>query len=359
MKVLVINTVTTRRNGITNVIFNLLEHQHDKSIVFDFMAINEADHKYVKIIKDNGGAFFVIKRRELKIKDYIKKLRDLIVYEKYDVVHVHGNSHTVFLELLISRLAGCKHTIVHAHASTSTHKFLHYFMSVPFFILYDKGIACSKESGKWMFGNKKYYLLHNAVDSEKFRFSLENREKVYEKLQIKESEIVLCHVGMFDKNKNQAFLLNVLKHVKNSNVRLLLLGDGDEKESVKNLANELKLNNVCFIGLTDNVDQYLSAADLFLMPSHYEGFPLSLIEAQANGLLCIVSDTITQDINITGNTSFLSINNALMWAKSIKKISIDDRIRLSDDSINKIKERGYDIDVVSKEMNDIYHECLS
>ena len=358
LNILIINTVNTGKNGITNVIYNLLNFSKEAEMKFDYLAINDAYEEYINVIKKRNGSFFVLKRREIGVYKYLYKLAEIIKRNKYDIIHIHGNSHTLFLELLAAKIGGNARTIIHSHASDSKYRILHKFLNVPFNCLLDVRVACSDSAGKWMFGNKSYLLLKNGIDSKRFRYSAVDRNAIRARLNIGSNTKVLCHVGMFDNNKNQAFLIKIIENLKNSDYVLMLLGDGVLRRQVEKMAEENNTSHkVRFVGSVDNVQKYLSAADIFIMPSHYEGFPMTLIEAQANGLHCIVSDTITRTVNITNNVYFMNIErDSKEWADRISKICTNDRVDRSEKACKFISEKGYDIRQISLKLDEIYYQ---
>ena len=358
LKILIINTANTGKNGITNVIYNLLSFSKETEMQFDYLAINDACEEYVNTINKKNGSFYVLKRREIGVYKYLYKLAEIIKKNKYDIIHIHGNSHTLFLELLAAKIGGNARTIIHSHASDSKYRIIHKLLNIPFNCLLDVRVACSDSAGKWMFGNKSYLLLNNGIDSKKFTYSEFDRNAIRARLNIDSNTKVLCHVGMFDNNKNQAFLIKIIENFKNSDVVLILLGDGVLKRQVEKLTEENNTSHkVRFIGSVDDVHRYLSAADIFIMPSHYEGFPMTLIEAQANGLHCIVSDTITRTVNITNNVYFMNIeSDSKEWADRISKICTDDRVNRSEEACKSIIGKGYDIRQISLKLDEIYYQ---
>ena len=153
MKILVINTVPTDKNGITNVIFNYLKAMGN-DVAFDYVAINNPDAFYVNFLEEKGAALYSLKRKN--VLRYIWSLCKIIKKNKYDAIHVHGNSHTVVLELLAAKLAGCKVTIIHAHSTGCNSVALHKLLAGLFDSLCTDCLACGEEAGKFMFGNKPF-----------------------------------------------------------------------------------------------------------------------------------------------------------------------------------------------------------
>lgn len=364
MKILVVNTNLTDKNGVAGVIFNYLQAINKDGLQMDLVSINHPSQQYIDIVENNGGHLFVIERSMSGIFKYWLKLRKLISHENYDIVHIHGNSHTVVLELSAAWAAGCKVRIVHSHNTNCEHNFIHKFFKPLFDNLVTYRLACGKEAGRWMYGNKPFIVLNNGVDTNKFSYRGESRIKIRHQLNIDSKCFVLGHVGYFYEVKNHRQIINVFEilYHRNENMRLILIGDGVLKEEMQHLLEVKGLSDVAFLtGNISNVDEYLNAMDAIIMPSLFEGLPLTLIEEQANGLPCIVSDNITREADKTGNLHFLSLTEPLsVWADCIEHLQ-DGKSRKdrSLNAIEQIKEKGYDIQEEAKVLKKIYKDSLS
>lgn len=167
-------------------------------------------------------------------------------------------------------------------------------------------------------------------------------------MQIETEEVLFAHVGAFNEQKNHGFLIEIFKELAKRSLKykLLLIGDGYLRPEIEEKINEYQLRNrVIFTGNIDNVSDYLNGADFIIMPSLYEGLPLTLIEQQANGLKCIVSDTITEEADLTNTMTFISLDSPIgEWGDIIERISLPvSRENQSRDNIKMIKEKGYSI----------------
>ena len=347
MRILMINTVPMERNGITNVICNIIENIDHGDIIIDCVAINSPDSRYKNLLEIYGGEIYVIPNRLSKPHIYVKKLAELIRQNKYDAVHAHGNSHTLALEMMAAKMAGCPFRIAHSHNTTCKYKFVDKIMTPLFELLCTDRIACGIEAGKWLFGKKEFWVLNNGIDIEKFRFNHEARESIRRNYHSDDDTLLIGHVGEFNDFKNQEFLVSIFAEIiKKRKACLLLVGIGPRQEIIRNKVNELEINkNVIFVGVVDNVNDYLSAIDIIVMPSLHEGLPLTLVEEQASGLVCYVSDCITSEVNITGNVYFIPINiGEKEWADAIiGKCDECDRDYVSDKAIGLICKEGYSI----------------
>ena len=189
----------------------------------------------------------------------------------------------------------------------------------------------------------EYLVINNAIDIEKFSYSEKIRENLRKKLKIEEKKVLL-HVGRMDKVKNPLFLIEILKKLvsKDENYILFYIGKGNLEEEIKEKVKAYKLEQyVVFLGQVDNVNDYMQIADVFVLPSLFEGMPIVLIEAQACKLPVIISDNITKDISLTEKVKYLSLKDDIeTWANEIDKIVLN--TNRASINIDKIKE-GYDI----------------
>ena len=294
-----------------------------------------------------------------------KYVADLTKVAKgYDVIHIHGNSSSMVLELMAAKFAGIKKRIAHSHNTTCSHPKIDKILRPLFYKLCNERLACGEEAGIWMFNRKKFVVINNGIDTETYRFCEEDRIKERKKLGIS-NEILIGHVGRLNKQKNQSFLLDIFAKLvcSNDNLRLILIGDGPLEEILKKKVEKMGLEeNVIFAGALNNVNKILNALDLIVMPSLYEGLPLAMVEEQANGLRCVVADTITEEVNISGNVRFVSLNTSLdEWSDrisseitSLSEITNFSRSDSSDLSIQLIREKGFDIKETAKVISSVY-----
>lgn len=355
---------TLNCGGAEAMIMNLYRNIDRTKIQFDFVVHTSGFNDfYAKEVLELGGRIYPFPR--FKVYNYftLAKLWDNFFNEhpEYKIMHSHVTSYAS-LYLPIARKHGLK-TIVHSH-STSEDKGFSYFikrlMSRSLKSQADFLFACSKESGKFLYGNKgieqnNYRMLPNAVDTSGLLFNEDIRSKVRNDLCISDNRIVYGHVGRFHPAKNHLFLLEVFKGLldRNPDALLLLVGDGALRPQIEAKISELKLeNSVILLGTRSDVANLLQAMDVFLFPSQWEGLPVSVVEAQAAGLPCFVSDTVTQDVGISDLVSYLPINKGVNpWVENILKSSLA-RKNVIDD----IKKAGFDVKYSAQELTNFYIE---
>lgn len=359
-KILVCSNATFRRNGQTGVVMNLYRHLDRSRFKCDFVTRFVCDPAYKEEIESNGDKIYVLDRSSRNIINYIRQVRE-IASNGYDIVHIHGSSSTLLLELLAA--SSIKKKITHSHSSSSNSRILHYLLRPFVNSITNFRLACGEKAGKWMYGSKGFTVINNGVDTNVFKYRTDWRSEIRAKHNLADKTIY-GHIGNFAEVKNQTFVVDVFKEIlnKQSDAILLLVGEGPLKKDVEKKVETLGLSdNVIFTGAISNVNEYLSAIDVILMPSLFEGFPLSLVEEQASGLPCLVSDVITDLCNITGMVHYISLSESPeKWAEKAFLLSkTTDRVNLSKNNIELIKEYGYSVEVTAGILMNIYESLIN
>lgn len=281
--------------------------------------------------------------------------------EKYDIVHIHSGSISVLAYYArVASQNGVNKVIVHSHSSGVNENLKHFMMKAYAAEIFKKYVtdfcACSMEAAKWKFPKSvlpNVKILNNGVDLNKFKFNADSRKKMRAFYEIRQNEFVLGHVGRFTYEKNQAFLIDILKEYIDcfGSTKMVLVGDGVELENVKSKVKNLGLeNNVVFAGSQNNVYEFMNMFDVFLFPSLYEGLGIVGIEAQASGLHVIASSGVPNTMNVSGNVKFCGLGNIKQWCNEIKNSQNSKRYN----NIQKIKEQGFDIKDSSRVVLDLY-----
>ena len=217
-------------------------------------------------------------------------------------------------------------------------------------------MACSNEAGKRLYGEKacrksNYIFLPNAIDTDKYRFSKETAES-YRKTLGLQGKFVIGHVGRFHEAKNHMFILEIFAKVleRRSDAVLLLVGDGELRKEIEHKIQELGIENkVVLTGSREDVPQLLQAMDIFVFPSRWEGLPMTVVEAQAVGLPCLISDKITTDVDLSALVKRLPINDSDEWCEVVLKT---DTKKLN--VISEIKKAGFDVKDTAKHLMVFY-----
>lgn len=363
IKVLFVCTVPTDKSGIPNVIFNLLDRLDIDKYEMGYVSINEPSDFYKSKLDRINAKLFVVPRKLTNPLRYIFYLSR--VAKDYDIIHVHGNSATMVLEMIAAKIAGVKVRIAHSHNTTCNMKSIDTLVRPLFYRLCNGRLACGIEAGKWLFKNKDFKIINNGIDVEKFRFDEILRASIRDQLRITRECLLIGHIGNFVRQKNHTFLIDIFHRFAtlHPNSKLLLLGEGPLKTSIQSRVQSLGLSDcVIFAGSVNQPQEYMNAMDVVVMPSLFEGLPLTLIEEQANGLSIVAADTITPDANITGNISFLPLSaNINNWVTSIQQILTMNyhHKKSSDKAISQIKSARYDIVSAVRTLEDYYQQHLS
>lgn len=358
IKVLIIPTGGMGVDGITSSIMNYYEYLDHSNIKMTFVVTKIKGDKenfnniIGKIIK-NGDKVIKIPRSKNIIIYFIKLLK-LIKENNFDIIHVHGSSSIMAIELLAARMGGIPARISHSHNTKCNHNIVNKILRPLFNKLTNYRLACGKEAGIWLFGNNDFTVLNNGIDIEKFSYSHEQRCKMRKKLNL-ENKKVIGHVGNFNRQKNHSFIIDILSEIIKSNpdFHVILIGDGINRKKIENKINESNLSgNITLLGRRNDIPDILQAADIMILPSFYEGLPVSVIEWQASGLKSIVSTCVTSEVKITELVNFMALEDgAKKWASKIQK-----EINYKRDCYTNAKliEKGYDIKTSANKLIEIY-----
>ena len=363
IRVLQVFTILNR-GGAESMIMNYYRNMDRNKVQFDFLVHRQEEGAFEKEIRSLGGKIYHLPTLGpfMSKKEYKNQLSKIIIDNNYLIIHSHlnafntyvlrvvkefnipvriGHSHIVLPDVNFSFLFNSKirtvekmKTIYKQYIKTAVKK-----LATDYF-------ACSIDAGIWLFDNKnidKIKVINNAIDSNKFEYSQHKRNLIRNELKLNDT-FVIGHIGRFNIQKNHNFLIDIFYKTKelNKNSKLLLIGEGELMQGIKQKVKKLNLeNDVIFTGVQDNVSDYLQAMDVFVMPSFHEGLPVTLIEAQAAGLPVIASDVVTREVKITNLIEFVSlIKDAEYWAKILLKHTVDfKRNKMSDVIIKK----NYDI----------------
>ena len=353
------------RGGAETMVMNLYRAIDRTQVQFDFIIHTTKHQAYYDEIIALGGKIYSFPAFDGLNYFKMKKLWKLFFKEhpEYRILHSHVRSYAS-LYLPIAKKAGLR-TIIHSH-NTSSGKGL---KALAKFLLQrrlrkcaDFYFACSNAAGEWLFGKKittmpNYILLKNAIDVEKYKFSELSRKKVRDEFNLKD-KFIIGHVGRFHPQKNHLFLLDVFAgiHKKHPESVLMLVGTGEMLNLVKERVVDLKIDDsVIFTGSRADVNELLSAFDVFLFPSLFEGLPVTLVEAQTAGLVSFVSDSVTKEIAMSELIRYIPINQGVEpWVEAVEKCSVNRK-----DFSDKMRKEGYDIHTTSKNLEIFYKSILS
>ncbi len=353
------------RGGLETMLMNYYRQLDRSRIQFDFMVHRtEKGHYDDEILQLGGEIHRMPQIRPGNYRLYFKRLDDFFAaHKEYQIVHSHINENSSFV-LRAAKRSGVPCRIAHSHLSD-----LGIDLKLPFrlyarFTMNDYPnhfFACSKKAGQWLFGKRKLTsnqitVLNNAVNVREFKYDEAIRKKVRADFGAEKS-LVIGHIGRFVKQKNHGFLLDVFKsvHDRCPDSLLILIGDGPLRPSIERKAAQLGLTaNVKFLGVRGDISRLLQGMDLFLFPSLFEGLPVVLIEAQAAGLKCFASDTITSETDVAERVDFISLDTPPdVWAEKILASSYEHL-----DTSDLLERNGYDTAEMAKWLTRYYETKL-
>lgn len=353
---------TLKRGGAQAVLLNLYRKFDRTKIQFDFIVQTPVKYDLEDEIKNLGGKIHrVSKYNGINHLLYKKTWNDFFKkHPEYKIIHGHAGS-TASIYLKIARKYGLT-TIAHSHTTSSgvgLKSIVKNILQYPIRYIADYKFACSRAAGEWLFGKNacerdNFMILNNAIDAKKYIYNEDVRNTKRKELSC-DDKFVIGHVGRFLPVKNHEFIIDVFYkiHKRNNNAILLLTGDGVLKSHILNKVKKLGLDdNVIFTGIRSDIPELLQVIDIFLFPSLYEGLPVTLIEAQASGLKCIASDTITEEVKITDNVEFISLDKSpVYWAEQV--LTYENGYERKN-TYAKIYDAGYDVSENAKWLQEFY-----
>lgn len=372
MRILYVLNNNMEYAGTESVVLNYFKYLQSEDIHIDFMlhTTEEESNKneICRYLRQSGSKIYCVTPRKVSLKQNIKDIHNILRSEDYDIIHSHADCISGLI-LQIAKNEKVSIRIAHSHNTQSevSGSILKRKLHLAVLELCKWNLrrvathymACSKTAGEWLFGKKllesgNVYILHNAIECNKFKYDQKIRNKVRTELQLDRC-FVIGHVGRFSYQKNHEFLINSFAELKlrDSTAKLLLVGKGELEENIQKLVREKNLEeSVVFYGPSNQVNELLQAMDLFALPSRFEGLGVVLIEAQAAGLPCIVTenDKISNETNITPLIKRVATDNYDHWASEMLALKGTARKDQSD----AIRTAGYDLKYEADKLRELY-----
>lgn len=333
------------QGGAETMVMNYYRALDKTKYQFDFLVNRQERGFYDDEIESMGGHIY----RAFPIRPwtYFRYFRwlDNFFKEHHDYIAVHGHilENSGFIHKYAKKY-GITRCISHSHAAFTGIDLRYPFRVFGKYFIRKYStinLACGEKAGKYLYGGIKFELMNNAIATEEFTFNRVLRDKVRSELGIGD-KIVIGEVARLAFPKNQKFLVEVFAELlkQKPNAFLLLVGDGVDKQDINNQISDLGIQeNTMILSKRSDVNELLQAFDVFVMPSIFEGLPVSVIEAQAAGLPCVLSNTIDKNTDITGNVTFVSLEvRKQEWVRVILSAAGNKRNNTSD----MIKTAGYD-----------------
>lgn len=350
------------RGGTESMLMNYYRHIDREKVQFDFVIHTPNHCDFEDEVLSLGGIIHRVPRFTLiNIIQYKRAWqRFFSQHREYQIIHIH---HFLIagIVLPIAAREGIPVRIAHSHNTKP-----------PIFILKERimwlfhhdlikystlRLACSYDAGKYLFKDEPFQIFYNAIETDKFQFNKDKRNKIRNEFDFNDKDLVIGHIGSFrTRQKNHSFLIDIFYELSKvrQNVKLLLIGNGGLMNEIKSKVDSLGLTDKCiFAGVREDVPDLLSAMDIFLFPSFFEGLTVVGIEAQASGLPCIFSDTLSNDTCITDLVTKVSLEkDAKYWAAVVNSIEIGKERAFYPCEVAKA---GYDVNLNIKKLNSFYN----
>lgn len=355
--------VSMDAGGIETMLMNYYRNIDRSKVQFDFLLhCKHKSHYEDEILSLGGRIYRVPSYHPNELLKYKKALKTFFKeHTEYKVVHSHIKFYGLYV-LKAAKKAGVPVRIAHSHTANKFYKFN---KTLPFRIYtrfwfkyqYTHVYACSPEAAEYMAPKKPYTIINNAIDVTAFKYNAQDRNEIRKSLNIHNDTLLIGHVGRFTSEKNHNFILNVYKELLslNNNAHLLLVGGGKLFESVNEKAKELGIyNRITFTGVRKDISALMSAMDVFVFPSIFEGFPVTLVEAQSSDLPCVISDTFSKTAIVSDKVTVLSLQDSpRKWAETIANTEKRER----KDCAAMITNAGLDVKANAKQLESVYLEA--
>ena len=330
--------------GMENFIMNLFRNIDRTRFQFDFIVHQQKDKDYTEEIEKLGGRVYLLPRLTRKPFSNLHRIRRLVRENHYPMVIRHTANALVAPQLLAAKSAGAV-TVCHSHNETDPQLRLHRIGQRLMRRAADIRLACSEKAGHWMYGDQSFEVIHNAIDIPRFAYHESKAAKIREEFHL-EGRHAYGNIANFIASKNHSYLLRIYREIikLDPDAVCFCLGEGDLRPQIEEEIKELHLEKrVILTGIRGDVPDFMSALDVLVFPSRFEGLPLTLIEAQAAGLPSLISDTITGDVIVTeGIVQQLSIElDPKEWAERAVLLAKEQSDRTC--PYESIAAAGYDI----------------
>ena len=350
--------------GVGTVMLNYQRHMNMERVQMDYLIFGEQEETFDKEVKKLGSRVYIYPALSGRQMRQTKKYFEQFFSEhhsEYDIVHLHA-PYIAFLCLPVAAKYGISHRIVHSHATVyaeSKGKAVRNRMlwSISQKYITDR-IGCSQAAGAFLFGKRDYTVLKNAICCDEYAYNEAARNEIRTQYEAKD-KLVIGNVGRFSQQKNQMYLVDIFSEIQkiHKDSVLWLVGDGELRPQIEEKIKQLGLiNSVKIFGMVDNTGELYQAMDVMVMPSLFEGLPMTGVEAQACGLPCVFSDTITREVDVMGSP-FLSLEESKAeWAKTAVRAA--GRYKESGKARRsfgkELAEHGFDIRVEAGRLEEMY-----
>ena len=333
VKVLIADSYLNQ-GGITTLTKQWIKYiNHEK---FDVELLTYDMNKNHNYITEDDCVIHRIDFGNINIFKYIRELYILLKNGHYDVIHSNNLLNSGYI-MFIAYLCNVPVRICHSHFSENykksfIFKIYEYVMRKLITKCSNVKIACSDKAGEFLYGDDSFIILKNAIDANRFTFNIDKRKQVRTKYDISDDDILVGTVAMLCEPKNQVFIIELANYIINTkkirNIKFMLCGDGPLREYISDKISEYNLDSfVTITGWDSDTPKYFSAYDIYIMPSKTEGLPLAGLEAQASGLPCLFSTSVSMQTKVTDKCVFLDTDAKQydIWLDAIYSFSKKDK----------------------------------
>lgn len=356
--------------GVTNMMIHIQEHLDRSKINFDYLVFHDRHEPMENKVLSLGSKKYVASADNVKFRPFrrilrINEIRKVCKKNHVKILHYNADCAADMTNIIGAKLGGVQYITIHSHnagfgSAGNGIRFMSKILKPLIPLFCDSFYGCSELAARFLFPKSiiesgMYSVLPNGIELEKYDYNEAVRKEMRTKLGL-EDRFVVGHAGRFSDQKNHTFLLDIFKEIarKNDKAVLLLFGVGELVEPMKEKAKRLGIQErVIFYGASSEMEKMYQAMDIFLMPSLHEGLPVTGVEAQASGLPCVFADTITKEVDITGHSVFLSLDEAPgVWADKVLAYVESER----KSNKKELLEAGYDIQQTADTVSKLYLE---
>lgn len=363
--------LTSNLGGIEKVILNFYQFMNKEKYALDFICLGNEKIGFHQEFEKNSNyeiIYYYLPKPSDNPFFFRKKLNTFFKENasKYDAIWVNLCQLSNIEYLKMAKKYNIPKRIIHSHNGDDDCKGIKrklHMINRHFIQWYATDFwACSDEASKWFYPStlqNEVKLIHNAINVETFLFDKSKRDNLRKKLGIHTDEIVIGHIGRISFQKNQEFLISVFANLYSNmkDIKLILIGGGDDSK-LRDLVKEKGIEDrVLFLGLQTNAENFYSVFDFFFFPSNYEGLPVTLLEAQANGLPILASDVISKQSIINENLYFYSLDNPVeSWTNELEKLIKSSKRVNQENIIDNFTKEGFEIKLEAKRIEKFFED---
>lgn len=335
-RVLVTGAAHIGKAGVATIVYKWGQQFDSNVLVYDYLMQSGLPEKcYVDAIRRKGGKIYTMKGQH-NFLSVIRWVEGVIRKHHYKTIHINSDSaYVAAAYIYAAKKGGIKNIFVHSHCTqiddnrnwVRNLKIAAHKICMPYVRKNTKMyLACSEIAGEWMFGkgvgrSEKYKTIYNGIEAERYLFNEEIRSRYRNQLGLEDC-IVIGNVGRFSFQKNHDFLIDIFSELlkDGKEYRLVLVGTGELEEKVRSKVELLGISDfVLFLGQRNDVPELMSAMDVLVMPSRFEGLPVTMVEAQMASLPCVVSANITREAKFIDDVEYVPLDDMELWKNKIKK----------------------------------------